>query len=181
MPFYERGDARIHYEETGSGFPLFTIYGGGLNSSVAVSRGSFDAVEAFKSEYRCITMDLRNSNLGQSSGPLDLENPWDMHTDDQFGLLDHLGIDRFLVLGFCIGNPLIWNMLKRVPGRIVAAVSAQPSGIDPRNAEFFYNNNMGAGTVRASAGDHHGDGREIPGKNVQERRLRHDGVARVRK
>ena len=62
MPFYERGNARIHYEEAGSGFPLFIIYGGGLNSCVSSLRCPFDAVEEFKSEYRCITMDLRNSN-----------------------------------------------------------------------------------------------------------------------
>ena len=31
MPFYTRGSARIYYEEAGSGFPLFIIYGGGLN------------------------------------------------------------------------------------------------------------------------------------------------------
>ena len=35
MPFYERGDVRIHYEEVGSGFPLMIIPGGGLNSTVA--------------------------------------------------------------------------------------------------------------------------------------------------
>ena len=35
MPFYEKGDVRIHYEEAGSGFPLLVIPGGGLNSTVA--------------------------------------------------------------------------------------------------------------------------------------------------
>jgi pimeloyl-ACP methyl ester carboxylesterase len=35
MPFYERGDVRIHYEEVGSGFPLLLIPGGGLNSSIS--------------------------------------------------------------------------------------------------------------------------------------------------
>ena len=30
MPFYEKGDVRIHYEEAGSGFPLLIIPGGGL-------------------------------------------------------------------------------------------------------------------------------------------------------
>jgi hypothetical protein len=25
MPFYERGEVRIHYEEAGSGFPLLVI------------------------------------------------------------------------------------------------------------------------------------------------------------
>ena len=36
MPFYEKGDVRIHYEEAGSGFPLLVIPGGGLNSTVRV-------------------------------------------------------------------------------------------------------------------------------------------------
>ena len=35
MPFCERGQVRIHYEEKGSGFPLMVIPGGGLNSMVA--------------------------------------------------------------------------------------------------------------------------------------------------
>ena len=35
MPFYEKGDVRIHYEEAGSGFPLLVIPGGGLNSTIA--------------------------------------------------------------------------------------------------------------------------------------------------
>ena len=34
MPFYEKGDIRIHYEEAGSGFPLLVIPGGGLNSTI---------------------------------------------------------------------------------------------------------------------------------------------------
>ena len=142
MPFYERDNVRIRYEEAGSGFPLFIIYGGGLNSIVTYARGPFDAMEEFKSEYRCITMDLRNANGGLSTGPLDFEQPWNAHTGDQLGLLDHLGVDKFFVMGFCIGNPLIWNLQKRAPGRIVAAVSAQPSGVDPETPNFFYNNNI---------------------------------------
>jgi hypothetical protein len=35
MPFYEKGDVRIHYEEVGSGFPGMIIPGGGLNSTAA--------------------------------------------------------------------------------------------------------------------------------------------------
>ena len=142
MPFYEKGNVRIRYEEAGTGFPLFIIYGGGLNSKVTYATGPFDALAEFKSEYRCITMDLRNANGGQSTGPLDFDQPWDAHTSDQLGLLDHLGVDKFFVMGFCIGNPLIWNLLQRAPGRIVAAVSAQPSGVDPQKPNWFYHNNM---------------------------------------
>ena len=25
--------------------------------------------------------------------------------------MDHLGIDKFMVMGFCIGGPFIWNLL----------------------------------------------------------------------
>ena len=32
-----------------------------------------------------------------------------------------------MVMGFCIGGPLIWNLLKRAPDRIVAAVLARPT------------------------------------------------------
>ena len=142
MPFIERGNARIRYQEAGSGFPLFIIYGGGLNSKVTYANGPFDAVAEFKSEYRCITMDLRNANGGESTGPLDFDDPWNAHTDDQLGVLDHLGVDKFLVMGFCIGNPLIWNLIKRVPERIVASVHAQPSGVDPKLPGFFIGNNL---------------------------------------
>jgi pimeloyl-ACP methyl ester carboxylesterase len=144
MPFYERGDVRIHYEEAGSGFPLLLIPGGGLNSTIGFfSDGApFDPLSKFRNEYRCITMDLRNANSGRSSGPIDMERPWDSYADDQLGLMDHLGIEKFMVMGFCIGGPFIWNLLRRAPGRIVAAVLAQPSGSRPEMPDLFYNNNM---------------------------------------
>ena len=145
MSFYEKGDVRIHFEEAGSGYPLLLIAGGGLNSTISGLSGSyppFDSFAEFKGEYRCIAADLRNANAGQSTGPLEIDRPWDSHTDDHLGLMDHLGIDKFMVLGFCIGGPLIWNLLKRAPDRIVAAVLAQPSGSRPELRDFFYDGNM---------------------------------------
>jgi pimeloyl-ACP methyl ester carboxylesterase len=142
--FYEKGPVRIHYEEEGSGFPLLLIAGGGLNSAISgLRRGDpFNPFTEFRGEYRCIAADLRNANTGQSSGPLDIEHPWDSHTDDQLGLLDHLGVDKFMVMGFCIGGPLIWNLLKRAPNRVVAAVLAQPSGFRPEMPTLTYDGNM---------------------------------------
>ena len=142
--FYEKGPVRIHYEEIGSGFPLLLIAGGGLNSTIAgLRRGDpFNPIEEFKGEYRCIAADLRNASGGQSSGPLEIDRPWDAYTDDQLGLMDHLRIDKFMVMGFCIGGPFIWNLLERAPDRIVAAVLAQPSGSRPEMRDLFYDNNM---------------------------------------
>ena len=142
MPFYEKGRVRIHYEEAGSGFPLLLIAGGGLNSTIAGLTNPFDAIGEFKGEYRCIAADLRNADPGQSSGPLEIDRPWDSHTDDQLGVLDHLKIDKFMVMGFCIGGPFIWNLLKRAPDRVVAAVLAQPSGFRPEMPTLSYDTNM---------------------------------------
>ena len=143
VPFYEKGPVRIHYEEAGSGFPLLLIAGGGLNSAISGLRtGPFNAIEEFKGEYRCIAADLRNANTGQSSGPLEIDRPWDTHADDQLGLMDHLGINKFMVMGFCIGGPFIWNLLKRAPDRVVAAVLAQPVGFRPEMPTFLYDGSM---------------------------------------
>src|SRR6476469_704062 len=145
MSFYEKGAVRIHYEEAGSGYPLLVIAGGGLNSTIAGLSGPsspYNPMTEFKGEYRCIAADLRNANAGQSTGPLEADRPWDAHTDDQLGVLDHLGIDKFMVIGFCIGGPLIWNLLKRAPDRVVAAVLAQPSGSRPEMRDLFYEGNM---------------------------------------
>jgi pimeloyl-ACP methyl ester carboxylesterase len=140
--FYVKGPVRIHYQEYGSGFPLLLIAGGGLNSTIAGLTNPFNAIDEFKGEYRCIASDLRNANNGQSSGPLEVDRPWDMYTDDHLGVMDHLGIDKFMVMGFCIGGPFIWNLLKRAPNRVVGAVLAQPSGWRPEMPTLSYDNNM---------------------------------------
>jgi pimeloyl-ACP methyl ester carboxylesterase len=105
ISFYEKGPVRIHFQEAGSGFPLLLIAGGGLNSAISnFTRNSpFNPIEEFRDEYPCIAADLRNANSGQSIGPLEIDRPWDAYTDDQLGLMDHLGIDKSMVLGFCIG------------------------------------------------------------------------------
>src|SRR5262245_37853839 len=82
--FYTRGAVRIYYEEAGSGFPLLLLPGGGLNSTIAFFTGNspFNAIEEFKREYRCITADLRNAPSGQSTGPVEIDRPWESYADD---------------------------------------------------------------------------------------------------
>jgi pimeloyl-ACP methyl ester carboxylesterase len=142
--FYEKGPVRIRYEEAGSGVPLLLIAGGGLNSTIAnfTTTSPFDPIAEFKGEYRCIASDLRNAIGGGSTGPLEADRPWDSYTDDHLGLMDHLKIDKFMVMGFCIGGPFIWNLLRRAPDRVIAAVLAQPSGSRPEARDLFYEGNM---------------------------------------
>src|SRR5438552_551172 len=144
MPLHERGPVRIHYEEVGSGFPLLLIPGGGLNSALSSwqTASPFNPMERYKDDFRCICADLRNANPGRSSGPLEIDRPWDAYADDQLGLMDHLGIGEFMVMGFCIGGPMIHNLIRRAPDRVVAAAMMQPSGFRPELPDLFYQNNM---------------------------------------
>ncbi len=144
--FYERGPTRIRFDEAGAGFPLLLIAGGGLNSVIAgLSRSPFNPIEEFKHEYRCVYADLRNANAGESSGPLEIDRPWDSYADDHIGLMDHLGIDKFMVLGFCIAGPFIWNLMKRAPNRVVAAVPVQPVGFRPELPNVMYDGSLNWG------------------------------------
>jgi len=146
MPFFTKGDVSIHYEEVGSGFPLLIIPGGGLNSTIKSLDTSvpFNPMTVYKDDFRCIAADLRNSATGESSGPLETDRPWDAYSDDHLGLMDELGIDKFLVMGFCIGGPMIHNLLQLAPDRIVGAALMQPSGFSPEHPDLFYQNNIKA-------------------------------------
>src|ERR1700730_8076288 len=143
MPFFQKGEIRIRYEEAGSGFPLLVIPGGGLNSTVAgLVTHPFNPFDEFKGEFRVIAADLRNAKSGQSSGPLEVDRPWDAYTDDHIGLMDHLGIREFMVLGFCIGCPFIWNLLKRAGDASSPPCRRSPSGYRPEMPGLPYNKNM---------------------------------------
>ena len=69
---------------------------------------------------------------------IEVDRPWESYADDQLGLMDHLGIDKFMVMGFCIGGPFIWSLLKRAPNRVAAAVLAQPVGWRPEMRDRAY-------------------------------------------
>ncbi|MSQ06407.1 MAG: alpha/beta hydrolase [Dehalococcoidia bacterium] len=140
MPVYTKGDVRIRYEEAGSGFPLLLTPGGGLNSRVSNwSTAVINAMEEFKNDFRCITMDQRNANGGESSGPIPVNDPWGAFAGDQLGLMDHLGIREFFFMGFCIGGPFGLKLMEMAPRRVVAGVLCQPVGHRPENPDVMYN------------------------------------------
>src|SRR5580700_5920397 len=143
MPFYEKGDVRIRYEEAGSGFPLLCVPGGGLNSRVSNWQTAvFDSFRIFSNEFRCITMDQRNANGGESTGPIPASNPWDAFADDQLGLMDHLGIKKFLFIGYCIGGCFAGKLMQRAPDRVVGAVFCQTVGHRAEDPSVMYRHSM---------------------------------------
>jgi pimeloyl-ACP methyl ester carboxylesterase len=143
--FYEKGNVRIRYQEVGSGFPLLATPGGGLNSKMSNWQTAvINAMEVFKNDFRCITMDQRNATGGESTGPVPIDDPWGAFADDQLGLLDHLGIRQFFFFGNCIGGSFALKLMERAPDRIVAGVLSQPIGHRPENPEVMYNSGRDA-------------------------------------
>src|SRR6201994_2548629 len=137
--FYEKGNVRIRYAEIGSGFPLLATPGGGLNSCIAVwARAVIDIPLEFKNDFRVITMDQRNATGGGSSGPVAVDDPWGAFADDQLGVMDHLGIDRFFFFGNCIGGPFAMKLMERAPNRVVAAILSQPARHKPDKPDYMY-------------------------------------------
>jgi len=136
---YQKGNVRIRYAETGSGFPLLAVPGGGLNSRMSNwPTAVINIVDELKNDFRVITMDQRNATNGESTGPVPVDNPWDAFADDQLGLMDHLGIRQFFFFGNCIGGPFALKLMERTPQRVVAAVLSQPVGHRPDKPDYMY-------------------------------------------
>lgn len=137
--FYKKGGVCIRYQEVGSGFPLLAIPGGGLNSRIINwPNAVINMMDVCKADFRVITMDQRNATNGESTGPVPVDRPWDAFADDQLGLMDHLGIDRFAFFGNCIGGSFALKLMERAPGRIIAAVISQPIGHRPENPDVMW-------------------------------------------
>jgi pimeloyl-ACP methyl ester carboxylesterase len=136
MPYVERGEARLWFEEQGDGFPLLALAPGGMSSTVAAwGHAAINPLTAYAGQYRMVAMDQRNA--GRSTGPLEPEDPWGAYAADQLAVMDHLGIDRFLVFGCCIGGPFILKLLQLAPERVVAAVLEQPAGVTAANRALY--------------------------------------------
>jgi pimeloyl-ACP methyl ester carboxylesterase len=86
-------------------------------------------------------MDQRNA--GRSKGSLEADDPWDAYAEDQLNLMNHLGIERFHVLGCCIGCSYALRLIQRAPERVVAAVLEQPIGVSDENREVLPQNLYG--------------------------------------
>lgn len=136
MPLFERGEVAIHYEVDGDGFPVLLIAPGGLRSAATVwERAPWNPRARLSGDFQVIAMDQRNA--GASRGPIGETDGWSTYTGDQVALIDHLAIDRFHVVGMCIGGSYIMGLIRALPDRVQSAVMLQPIGLDG-NRDAFY-------------------------------------------
>jgi len=113
--------ARIHYERTGTGFPLLLIHAG-----IADSRMWQPQVAALAERFDMIRPDLRG--CGQSEVP---PTSYSM-PDDLIALLDHLDMERAHIIGCSMGGTVAIDLAIAHPQRIgrLVLVAAGISGSD---------------------------------------------------
>jgi len=135
MASFEHGNATIHYDLSGDGFPVLLIAPGGMRSANEIWAGTpWDPNEHLSGDYRVIGMDQRNA--GRSTAPISADDGWATYTADQLALLDHLGVEQCHVVGMCIGGPYIMALLLAAPERFASAVLLQPVGLDDNRHAF---------------------------------------------
>jgi pimeloyl-ACP methyl ester carboxylesterase len=100
MPYFKKGNLKIHYEDTGKGEPIITNHGVREDGGYWKVGG---VTAALAEKYRVISMDMR------CHGSTVVENePWgfdvDTMAEDINILADHLKLDKFHLLSHATGG-----------------------------------------------------------------------------
>jgi len=144
MPMLERPDGEINYEVFGTGFPVLLFAPGGLRSSIGFwgapadgpARPWVDWTKALPAAgFTAIAMDQRNA--GRSRADVKADHGWHTYAADHLALMDHLGFERFHVLGGCIGGSFCMMAAKTAPARVAAQVLQNPIGRNSDQRSFF--------------------------------------------
>ena len=144
MPVLTRPDGDIQYQVHGAGYPVLLFAPGGLRSRMEMwsaapggpARPWVDWTVALPAAgFTAIAMDQRNA--GQSRTAIAADHGWDTYARDHLALMDHLGFDRFHVLGGCIGGSFCLNAIRLAPQRVTAAVLQNPIGLHPTEPDYF--------------------------------------------
>ena len=105
-----------------------------MQSSIAMwTHQPYNPIARLANKFRLIAMDQRNA--GASTGSLQAHAGWKTFEQDQLALLDHLQIERCLLLGSCIGPSYALALMRAQPERFPAAVMLQPIGLAKHTSE----------------------------------------------
>ena len=119
----------LFVRDMGSGPPILCVHGHpGSSDSMAVFGRSLSK------NYRMIMPDLRGYGHSPVRSPFTMAD----HLDDLIGILDRLGINQCVVLGWSLGGILAMELALRYPervtGLILMATAARPRGAHPKTS-----------------------------------------------
>jgi len=130
MPKLDRGDVTVHFEVAGNGPPLLMVPG-----FMSDHASWIPLLPLLKDRFTCIRIDNRTTGQTEPwNAPVSIE----LMCKDALALMDHLGHDRFHVLGHSMGGIIVLHMAQQAPQRIASAHVAASAPIRlPRNTALF--------------------------------------------
>ena len=127
-------DIEMYYEIRGEGEPLVLLHGGGGAGA------NWELIFKTTPEgYRLITPDLRGH--GSTTNP-SMEFTFRQSALDVFGLLDHLGIERFKAIGMSMGAKTLLHMATQQPRRVEAMVLVSATPYFPEQSRSIMRETM---------------------------------------
>jgi pimeloyl-ACP methyl ester carboxylesterase len=127
--FLEAGDAKIYFETTGTGPAV--IFAHGLAGNYL---SWWQQVPFFANEYRCITFSHRlffpSTQTSEGKGAA-------AFADDLEALLDHVGVERAVLVAQSMGGWTCLRFAVRCPSRVCGLVLGATAGMSPAGAEFL--------------------------------------------
>ncbi len=134
MPYLNSRGQQLWYTDSGSGAVTLVFIHGFL-----MDETMFDQQTAeFADDYRCITVDSRCHGLtNESSDDFTL---WDL-ADDVIAVLDHLGVDRSVVVGMSQGGMVAQRLALAYPDRVsgLVLISTEARGMTDADRDFRLN------------------------------------------
>lgn len=118
MPMLQSQGARLHVEDTGSGYPIIFVHEFGSDL-----REWEPQIRYFAREYRCITYNARGYPPSDVPESPDLYG-WEFSADDVIAVMDGLSLARAHIVGLSMGGYAVLQCGLRHPDRVSAIVAA---------------------------------------------------------
>ena len=116
--------AKIHYQVSGHGQPIFLIHGYPLSGELFAKNR-----QALDDHYTVITLDLRGYGQSKATGD---NATIQTYAQDALALMDKLQLKKAIIGGMSMGGPIAFEMYRKAPqrfaGLILMDTTAKPAG-----------------------------------------------------
>lgn len=108
--YFDYQGYKVFYVEAGKGEPMIFLHNGGTSHRIWANQ-----LRHFSRKYHVYAMD--NLGFGQSDKP-DIDYPLELHINQLKAFIEHLGIDKVILVGHCMGGAMALNYTARYPEKV---------------------------------------------------------------
>jgi pimeloyl-ACP methyl ester carboxylesterase len=119
MPFFDSAGVTIHYYDAGAGEAVVLVHG--FASNTEHNWGGTGWLAALSAKYRVIALDVRGHGLSDKPQAREAYGYANMGADVT-RLMDHLGVERAILMGYSMGASIAIELMLSHPQRFRAIV-----------------------------------------------------------